>query len=85
MGLGDPRWISDELAVNGAFSKTSMPRLPCRVVGSVSGIETRHEKNRQSNRYKPTDSLERWEGRVEMQCGVVGNGLIVGPMRPNVG
>ena len=75
-----------ELVVNGgAFSKTSMPLLPCRVVGSVPGIEQNTTKNRQIGRYKPTDSLERWGFRVFVQCRVVGNGLNVGPMRPNVG
>ena len=51
----------------------------------MSGIEAKHQRIGKVNRYKPTDSLERWEGRVEMQCRVVGNGLNVGPMRLNVG
>ena len=47
---------------------------------------TRHQKKiGKVIRYKPTDSLKRWGFRVEMQCAVVGNGLNVGPMRPNVG
>ena len=59
--------------------------LDCRVVGSIPGIERGTTKKGKINRYKPTDSLERWEGRVEMPCDVGGNGLNVGQMSPNVG
>ena len=53
-------------------------------------INYRHRAKHQEKigkviRYKPTDSLERWEGRVEMQCRVVGNGLNVGLTKANVG
>ena len=36
----------------------------CRVVGSISGIETKHQKIGKVIRYKPTDSLKRWGFRV---------------------
>ena len=53
-------------------------------------ISSRHRAQHQEKigkviRYKPTDSLKRWGFRVWMQCGVVDNGLNVGPVRLNVG
>ena len=87
MGLGDPRWISWRVSgkwwciFQNQYASATMEG--CRI--NLRHRNKAPEKIGKVIRYKPRDSLEKWEGRVEMQCRVVGNGLNVGPMRLNVG